>query len=84
MTVHPRPQYADLIERNMALAFADLQEHADDPGALTATPAGATVVLIPDDDPELAEFNRQLGLRALAEGEDVYFRHVRTPGLAPA
>ena len=34
------------------------------------------MIFIPDDDAELADFNRSLGLKALEEG-DVYFRHVR-------
>jgi uncharacterized protein DUF5647 len=77
MTAPARPPHAALIERNMELAFALLREQAAHPETAADIPDGATVIFIPDDDAELAAFNRSLGLKALEEGEDVYFRHVR-------
>jgi hypothetical protein len=76
-----RPQDAELIERNMELAFALLREQAAHPESAAEIPDGATVILLPDDDAELAAFNRALGLKALEEGQDVYFRHVRASAL---
>jgi hypothetical protein len=48
----------------------------DDPSILEDVPEGATVVLIPDDDPELAEGNYQRAINAARRGSDVYIRHV--------
>jgi hypothetical protein len=80
-----QPPHADLIERNMALAANLMAAQLENPNALAEIPNGATLILIPDDDPELARFNRDLGLQALEEGEDVYFRHVsRARREAPA
>ena len=64
-------------DRNLALAGQFLQAVLDDPALVEQIPDGATLVLIPDDDPELARFNLDLGWKAVLAGEDVYFRHVR-------
>jgi hypothetical protein len=39
-------------------------------------PLDRTLSLIPDDDPELAAFNVEVGLNAIRSGQNVYFRHV--------
>jgi hypothetical protein len=78
----PKPPHADLIERNMAQAFALMHAQIDQPELLADVPADATVILLPGDDPELVTFNLELGMRAIREGRNVYFRHV--PHLAPA
>jgi hypothetical protein len=49
-----------------------------DPTLLADVPNGATLVLLPEDDPELAARELGLGLRALMQGRDIYFRHVRS------
>jgi Family of unknown function (DUF5647) len=63
-------------DRNLALAFTLADAIVDDPSLLDEIPEGATVVLLPDDDRELAEANRALGLQALDAGANVYFRHI--------
>ncbi|HEX5502049.1 MAG TPA: DUF5647 family protein [Thermomicrobiales bacterium] len=63
--------------RNLVRAGEFLQAVLDDPALVEQIPDGATLVLIPDDDPELARFNMDLGWKAVLAGEDVYFRHVR-------
>jgi hypothetical protein len=54
-----------------------LHSIVDDPTILDDIPNGSTVVLIPDDDPELAELNLQSGLDSARRGADVYIRHIR-------
>jgi hypothetical protein len=52
---------------------------AANPAVARDIPQGATIVLIPDDDPELAAAEIEAGMLALSRGQDVYFRHIR-PG----
>lgn len=67
-------QTAPPRERNNALAFA--QAVLADPAVRDRIPDGATVVLLPGDDPTLARFNLDLGVRKVLAGEDIYFHHV--------
>ena len=76
------PKYDQFVERNLELAERLLVAGFDDPALLEAVPDGATIVLLPDDDPELAAYNLELGLASIRRGRDVYFRHVRA--VAPA
>jgi len=66
-----------MFDRNLTLAFQLADAIVDDPALLEKIPEGATVIFLPDDDPELATANRAMGPAALDRGEDVYFRHVR-------
>jgi hypothetical protein len=60
----------DLIERNMSLSLEFSRYLLDHPEVEASIPEGAYVVLLPEDDPELCEFNTRV-----AEAE-------RTPGQA--
>jgi hypothetical protein len=72
-----------MFDRNLTLSFDLASAIVDDPALLDEIPEGATVIFLPDDDPELATANRAIGLAALDRGEDVYFRHVHhaVPGM---
>ena len=61
--------------RNIDLAFDLIRAQLADPALADEIPNGATVVLLPEDDQALAEANRELGLRLLDTGRNVYFRH---------
>lgn len=50
----------------------------DDPALLERVPTGATLVLIPDDDHALADYNLALARRVFATGRNVYLYHVRS------
>jgi hypothetical protein len=67
------------VDRNLALAFDLLQAQFSDPALLREIPSGATVIFIPEDDPELAEYNFGLARAAIARGQNVYLKRVRTP-----
>jgi uncharacterized protein DUF5647 len=64
-------------DRNLELAGVLLLAQLGDPGLLERVPAGATLVLIPDDDRALAEHNLALARRVFATGRNVYLYHVR-------
>ncbi len=59
--------------------FGLVRGAAANPAVARDIPQGATIILIPDDDPELAEAEIKAGMVALGRGQDVYFRHIR-PG----
>lgn len=71
---------ATLMDRNLTLVGAHLQEVFADPTLLETIPQrGATVIFIPDDDPELAQANIDMALESFAQGRNVYLYHIRTP-----
>ena len=72
---------AAAVDRNLALA-AELAESVveallDDPDLAKRVPPGATLVAIPDDDPDLRQYNLGLALEAFSSGRDVYLVHVQ-------
>ena len=69
---------AGFTERNITLSFEFAKAIIDDPAILEEIPHGATLVLLPEDDPELSRENLKLGMSAAEHGEDVYIRHVRS------
>lgn len=64
------------VDRDTNLWVTFTQAIVDDPSILEDVPEGATVVLIPNDDPELAEVNYQRAIEAARRGADVYIRHM--------
>ncbi len=70
------PSIEGAAEKNLDLAFDLFEAAFNDPMLLVDVPQGATLVLMPDDDPELFAANIEIGLAALRRGENVYFRHV--------
>lgn len=76
------PAAEGVVERNIGLTFELIQAIADDPALLEEIPHGATVILIPADDPDLAARNIAGGHRRVLAGENVYFRHVRRAPVA--
>lgn len=69
---------ADFPKRNITLSFEFAKSIVDDPAILEEIPDGATLVLLPDDEPDLVRENLRLGLEAAKRGEDVYIRHVKS------
>jgi hypothetical protein len=67
---------SDFVQRNISLSFDFAKAIVDDPTILEEIPDGATLVLLPDDDPELSRENLRLGVEAAERGENVYIRHV--------
>lgn len=66
-----------LVDRNLTLVGEHLAAVFTDATLLETIPQrGATVVFIPDDDPDLAQCNLDLALQFFAEGKNVYLYHV--------
>ncbi len=63
------------VTRNIELAFEFTSAIFADPSQADGMPMGATVVLIPDDDPDLAEANLATAITAFRSGRDVFLRH---------
>jgi len=77
-------EYADAAQTtaNIRLAGRFLREIVDDPAILDTLPDDATVVLLPEGDPDLAGANLNLALR-LAERETPNIRLRRVGGAVP-
>lgn len=65
----------DLLDEFTQAIFAD-------PSLLNDVPNGATLVLLPDDDPGFVERSIARGVEAIRQGRNVYFRHVGAEGRA--
>lgn len=64
------------VTRNLELVRRFAAEIAANPRVMEEIPSGE-VVLIPDDDPELAASNIDGGVRRVREGHNLTFYHVR-------
>ena len=65
----------DLLQRNLELSFEFSRYLLDHPELETRIPEGAYVVLLPEDGPELCEYNRQISEREqVPEQPMVYIR----------
>lgn len=70
------PPVASDTDRVFDLLDEFTQSAIADPLLLDGIPNGATLVLLPDDDPEFVERSIQRGVDAIRQGRNVYFRHV--------
>ena len=76
MSILTRTQ-RESANKNIDLAFKLLGEVLDNPELLDDIPSGATVVILPDNDPEQASDNLRRGIAAVRRGDNVYFVHDR-------
>lgn len=68
---------AAIVTKNLELVRRFTLSIFEDPSLLDDIPDGITLVLIPDDDAELAQANIVIALGAIRSGWDVLVRHVR-------
>ncbi|TVR75569.1 MAG: hypothetical protein EA415_03570 [Sphaerobacteraceae bacterium] len=73
---------ADFTERNITLSFEFARSIVDNPSILDEIPDGATLILLPSDEPDLVRENFRLGIAVAERGENVYLRHVSSPSSA--
>jgi hypothetical protein len=74
------PERTSIRDRNVTFTFDLARAIVENPVILAEIPSGATLVLLPRDaDAAFIEENIALGLAALREGRNVYFRHL-APG----
>ncbi len=77
------PKTAQQTTKNIALAGRFLRQMLDDPSAASDIADGATIVLIPTDDPELAAANRRLADHEVEAGRNPSVCVIEvTPGTA--
>ena len=80
MTAHTRS--APIVETDTDRVFDLVDDFTQailaDPTLLAGVPHGATLVLLPDDDPEFVDRSIERGIATVRRGRDVYFRHVTT------
>jgi|SRR5579884_413370 len=72
----------EVFQRNLEISGAFTMAVLRNPRMLNDIPHGVTIIFLPEDDPELAAYNRTLIARVLDEGRDVWVRHVK-PGEFP-
>ena len=65
------------VDRNLDLAGAFTAMILDNPALAEQVPPGATLVLVPDDDPDLMRHNIAAALQAFASGRNVYLVHIQ-------
>ncbi len=70
----------EIAERVLTLTGEFMRFIAANPTVAPTVPDGATVILLPDNDPDVAAYNMRLGMNAVAAGENVYFLHVEMTG----
>ncbi len=71
----------DLLQRNLELSFEFSRYLLDHPELETRIPEGAYVVLLPEDDPELCEYNRQISEREQVPWQPMVY--IRLEALLP-
>ena len=70
-----------MVEKNLELSLEFSRYLFEHPELEKKIPKGAYVVLLPEFDPELKQFNMQLARRRQAKGERVVY--VKVPRLGP-
>lgn len=82
MVAHARTtRQRDVAERHAALFTAFSRACLTDSALLAGIPHNSELILVPDDDPELAAYSVARGKHGVDAGRDVYFRHVRVADL---
>lgn len=71
----------DVVARNMTLSFEFSRYLIDHPEVEAQVPEGACVVLLPEDDPELCEYNRRICEERREAGQPIVY--IRLSSLLP-
>lgn len=71
------PDMITATDRTLALAEELFQAAKTDPSIYDEIPQGATLVLLPLNDPTVVQVNVESGLASIERGENVYFLHLR-------
>lgn len=75
MSSTKQAQAKSLEARDNDLHSAFIDAYFEDVSILEDIPNGSALILVPDDDPELAEANLKRAVEAVQNGYDVYIRH---------
>lgn len=82
MKVPTKPTVNEFDRKVFAQTFDLIEAAIDDASVLDDIPNGAVLVLLPADDPAFAEEALALGVKAVREGRNVYFKHLPTEAAA--
>ncbi|MGH2535165.1 MAG: DUF5647 family protein [Thermomicrobiales bacterium] len=74
------PATVATVERNLDLAQGYLLAMLDDPARMERVPGGASLVLLPRDEPDGFEANLNIAVALARKGRNVYVRHVERDG----
>jgi len=67
-----------IIERNVSLTGKIMQFLMDNPQVFNSLPDNFELVILPDDDPEIRQFNLELIDKYESEGKPIVFARVKT------
>lgn len=76
MNTRPMSDADERISRNLAAAKQFLRSIIADPEMIDTIPDGATIYVIPEDDPELAGINERAAERARRNDATVHVHHL--------
>lgn len=65
-----------IVERHIELFFALMRADIANTSVMDGVPNRASLALLPDDDPEVAEYALQAGVAGVKRGKNVYFLHI--------
>jgi hypothetical protein len=77
------PRREDFVDRNIELGFDFTERILADPSLMPNLPNDSLIVLLPDDDPELANANLEGAVRAARNGRNVFLFHVASAAQLP-
>ena len=69
----------EAVKKNLALLNDLMQAAFHDTSLFERLPSGAQIVILPLDDPEMAEYNRRIARKLAKKGEQVVLIHLKRP-----
>ena len=74
MSTYTPANMTETTRRNIDQAFDFLRAIGEDPSLLHEIPEGSAVVLIPRNEPDLAETNIEIAMHIARRGHNVYIK----------
>ena len=69
---------SDIVERNIRLTGKIMEYMIDHPGIFNALPDNFELVILPEDDPEISQFNLDLLNKLGRRSKPIVFARIRT------
>lgn len=71
----------DIVERNIHLTGQIMQYLLDHPNVFDVLPDDFELVILPEDDPEISQFNLELLNKHGSEGKPIVFARIKTSSM---
>ncbi len=71
----------DIVERNIHLTGQIMQYLLDHPNVFDVLPDDFELVILPEDDPEISQFNLELLNKHGSEGKPIVFARIETSSM---